>query len=393
MPETRKRGLLLAKLAALALSTLIAVLCIEVFIRVAGRDRPLLWEPDARLGWHHIPNAELVWTEEGNGHVRINSGGFRDVERSVQKDRGVFRIAVFGDSTTEAIQVDLEQTYCQLLEARLRQRGIRAEVLNVGVSGYGALQDYLLYSERVREYAPDLVLHAVFLDNDVADGDRRLAAGQRGAPFLKSPSAGDFEIDYSSAVASVANYHRQPLYAVRKLSAIYRMLSAARARNANITQVQTGPGPGGQVPKRFLLYADPLAPEWEEAWQTFERIVVRFSETVRRDGRSYAMVSLPAGQVVYPEVWQKLLSEYPAMASRTWDVLSAEKRMRQLADDHQITLISPHETFVRSSQGDPLFFQQIGHLTPRGHDLLAGALDIALSERQLVPAAKPVETH
>ena len=191
------------KLALLVLSTLLGVVALETAVRVAGLDNPILWEPDARLGWHHVPKTRAHWTEEGDGHVRINTLGFRDAERSVRKESGVFRIAVFGDSTTEALQVDLEQTFCQLLEKRLNQRGIRAEVLNFGVSGYGSLQEYLLYSERGREFNPDLVLQAIFLDNDVADGDRVAAAGtalamnpsQRGPGGRRrhhgGPSAGD----------------------------------------------------------------------------------------------------------------------------------------------------------------------------------------------------------
>ena len=207
------------KLALLVLSTLLGVVALETAVRVAGLDNPILWEPDPRLGWHHVPRTRAHWTEEGDGHVRINTLGFRDAERSVRKESGVFRIAVFGDSTTEALQVDLEQTFCQLLEKRLNQRGIRAEVLNFGVSGYGSLQEYLLYSERGREFNPDLVLQAIFLDNDVADGDRRLATSQRGAPFLEDTPEPEFSVDYSAAVASAANYAREPVHTVRKLSA------------------------------------------------------------------------------------------------------------------------------------------------------------------------------
>lgn len=384
MLHPSKKPLWLAKLAVLALSSVVAILVIELFVRVAGRDHPLLWEPDAQLGWRHIPNAQLHWTEEGDGHVRINSLGSRDAERSISKEPGVFRIAVFGDSTTEAVQVDLEQTFTQLLEQRFHQRGLRIEVLNFGVSGYGPLQQYLLYSEHVRAFKPDLVLAAVFLDNDVADGDRRLAAGQRGAPFLKPAAAGDFEIDYSSAVSSFQNYHRQPLYTIRRLSAIYRMVSAGRQKRLGGSEAEAGLQASGQVPKRFLLYQDPLPHEWQEAWATFERIITRFAEAVARDGARFAVVSMPAGQVVHPDVWEQLVTDYPAMSSRKWDLRSAEHRLRQIADRHHLALITPLDAFVSAASGAPLFFQGIGHLTPRGHELLAQTLDAALAEHDLV---------
>ena len=139
MSQVRKKPSWLAKLAVCAISTVVGILAIELFIRVAGHDRPLFWEPDAQLGWRHIPNAQLHWTEEGDGHVRIDSLGARDAERSIRKETGVFRIAVFGDSTTEAVQVDLEQEFTRLLEQRFHQRGLQIEVLSFGVIGYGPL--------------------------------------------------------------------------------------------------------------------------------------------------------------------------------------------------------------------------------------------------------------
>ena len=375
------------KLALLVLSTLLGVVALETAVRVAGLDNPILWEPDPRLGWHHVPRTRAHWTEEGDGHVRINTLGFRDAERSVRKESGVFRIAVFGDSTTEALQVDLEQTFCQLLEKRLNQRGIRAEVLNFGVSGYGSLQEYPLYSERGREFNPDLVLQAIFLDNDVADGDRRLATSQRGAPFLEDTPEPEFSVDYSAAVASAANYAREPVHTVRKLSAMYRMVSARRNKRASMSELAVTREAGGQVPRRFLLYQQPRPPEWQHAWQRFERVVARFADTVKRDGSTFALISVPAGQVVHPQVWQQLMKEYPAMSSRAWDLRLPEMDLRRFAENHHIPLIAPLDDFVRAASTDPLFFQQIGHLTPRGHDLMAAAVEATLVERGLLPPA------
>jgi lysophospholipase L1-like esterase len=380
----RLTRLWLARLMVLAISLLLGLVAIEALVRMTGRDRPLLWQPDPQLGWRHIPHAQLRWQEEGDGWVKINSLGFRDVERTVQKAPGTLRIAVFGDSTTEAVQVNLDQTFCQLLERKLRERGVRAEVMNFGVSGYGPLQSFLLYSHRVREFTPDVVLHAVFLDNDVADGDRRLAAGQRGAPFLKNPTGGESEIDYSAAAASADSYAREPVHTLRNISAVYRLMSAARARRTNAAAVGAATADAGHVPRRFLLYEDPLEGEWEDAWRTFERIVVRFSEAAKHDGARYVLLSVPAGQVVHPEVWQKLLQQYPAMSSRKWDVLSAEKRLQMLSEEHRIPLIAPLPTFVGAGEGEPLFFAQIGHLTPRGHQVMAALLERAIDEQQLL---------
>src|SRR5438067_1958657 len=125
----------IVRLCAAAASIVIASIAIEGLIRVSGRDSVVVWRPDPRVGWWHIPGATMHWQEEGDGSVSINSLGMRDVERSRGKPDGVFRIAVFGDSMTEGVQVNLDQTYTQRLEKRLRSRGFNVEVLNFGVNG------------------------------------------------------------------------------------------------------------------------------------------------------------------------------------------------------------------------------------------------------------------
>ena len=381
----QKTSLWLARFIALGLSVALALVAIEILVRATGRDRPQLWRPDPKLGWRHVPDARMHWTDEGDGHVTINSLGFRDVERRLTKNADVIRIAVLGDSTTEAVQVDIEQTFCQLLEQRLRQRGVRSEVMNFGVSGYGPLQSYLLYTEDVRRFAPDLVLLATFTDNDVADVRRSLASSQRGAPFLKDAAAeGEFDIDYSAAVSATESYGREPVHTIRRVSALYRMLSAGRQASLGRSASQAGLEATQQVPRRFLLYEEPLGAEWEHAWRTFERVVTRLADTVAQDDVRFAIVSMPAGQVVYPDVWAQLVKEYPAMSTRRWDVLSAEHRLRAIAAAHHIELIEPLDAFVRETSGPPLFFDRIGHLTPRGHEVMARALEAALTERELL---------
>src|SRR5262245_53648445 len=121
MAATTGRGRAwLGKLAALAASAVIAAVMIEVYVRVSGRDQPVIWQPDPVLGWRHIPGTTAHWYQEGEGWIEINSLGMRDPERTIAKPSGTFRIAVFGDSMTEAVQVYPAQTYCHLLESRLR---------------------------------------------------------------------------------------------------------------------------------------------------------------------------------------------------------------------------------------------------------------------------------
>lgn len=387
MAQPEQRTSWFVKIVALAISALLGCVVVEVLIRVTGHDRPIVWQPDPVLGWWHRPNATIHWRDEGDGHVRINSLGMRDPERTQAKPAGVFRIAVFGDSMTEGVQVDLEQTFTQLLEARLKQRGLKVEVLNFGVNGYSPLQGYLLYRNFGKAFAPDLVIHSVFLDNDIADGDPSLATGQIGAPFVRPGESGELAIDYSQAEASYRDYHRQPMYAVRQLSAIYRMVSWFRWQrmNASRSSQAATAAAGGGIPKRYLVYADPLPQKWEQAFTTFARIEHAFATEVRAAGSTFAVLSMPAGQVVQPDIWQGVLKDFPAMTSLKWNVTGPEDRLRAIAAVDAVPLIVTTDRF-RSRLGErPLFFGRIGHLTPDGHQVLENLLEESFASLGLVP--------
>jgi lysophospholipase L1-like esterase len=379
----------LFKLVLLALSTGVAVLGLELGLRVTGLDQPLVWQPDPRVGWWHIPGSRMHWTSEGDGHVLINSLGMRDVERTTEKKPGVFRIAVFGDSMTEGVQVDLEHTYTQQLEKLLRARGLSVEVLNFGLNGYSPLSGYLLYDSLGKTFHPDLVIHAVFTDNDIADGDPKLAAGQVGAPFVIPGSGPKLDVDYSGPEASYRDYREEPVYTIRRWSATYRTLGAFKSGWAANRRAAEALRQSSGVPKRFLLYADPLSEPWEQAWQTYARILGAFAANAQVSGSHFVLLSVPAGQVASPAAWAHVLTENPSMQPQKWDLDGPERRMQALAAAHQIPLIQPIGDFKREvDRGDPLFFDGIGHMTPRGHTVMANAIADYLTSHGFLSAAR-----
>jgi hypothetical protein len=80
-------------------------------------------------------------------------------EISVVKPPDVYRIAIFGDSYVEALQLSRKANYLSLLGKELSQRlGKKVEVLNFGVSNYSVAQDYVRYQTVAKQFKPDLVI-------------------------------------------------------------------------------------------------------------------------------------------------------------------------------------------------------------------------------------------
>jgi hypothetical protein len=111
----------------------------------------LMYDPN--LGWSPRPNAQ-DWV------YFYNSAGIRSApsEYSVTPKPGVLRIALFGDSYTHCDEVSFEDCWGTRMEARLNKKGVPAEVINFGVSGYGIDQAFLRWREQGQTYAPDIVI-------------------------------------------------------------------------------------------------------------------------------------------------------------------------------------------------------------------------------------------
>src|SRR5688572_10440240 len=130
---------LLQQLPAFFLVVAGGLVLVELGLRIAGVSYPNLGMPHPETGWALRPGSSgWIRAENKAGvFVTINSDGLRDREHSLAKPPQTLRIAVLGNSYTEAMQVPLEQTYWAVMEqelARASLPGVRnVEVINFGV--------------------------------------------------------------------------------------------------------------------------------------------------------------------------------------------------------------------------------------------------------------------
>lgn len=135
-------------------------------------------EPDEYIAWRFTPEREY-WFFNENDHAitgRINSHGWRDRERDVEKNPHSFRVAVIGDSYVEAFQVEEDSTFLSIAERELTNNlGRPVEVLNFGRSGFAQAEEHLVLNSDVFAFDPDLVVLVFVPSNDIGDVDRRTA--------------------------------------------------------------------------------------------------------------------------------------------------------------------------------------------------------------------------
>lgn len=160
-------------LAAL-LSVLLTVAVIEVGLRIyVNLSDELVAEASGPRALQNFPESSRVYGLTGSlgPPLSTNSFGFRGPEIQVSNITKAFRIVMLGDSITFGNSVEWYETFSYVLEERLNREygGDRFQVLNLGVSGYNTQQELATLRELGMQFAPDLIVLNVCLnDSDPA---------------------------------------------------------------------------------------------------------------------------------------------------------------------------------------------------------------------------------
>ncbi len=239
---------------SLALNLLVSLAAIVSIMIIAEVAMRFAWEMG---GWVRRPiyqksnnpflRYELV-PGSSHGQVTINSQGFRGREYQINKPKGVFRIAMIGDSETLSFLLKEDETLAAQLEKALNARGAAEdyEVLNFGVEGYCTLQELELLKAKALKFNPDLIILNYCL-NDPEPGEYYLNKN-----FLMRHSALARYISYRIKKGMIRrerkklgisnelenyNYYYQPRYFDQVKSAILQMASTAKSRGNKLVVV------------------------------------------------------------------------------------------------------------------------------------------------------------
>jgi hypothetical protein len=392
MPTTRKE-LLLATFVFLAIPVLV-----ELTLRVAHYSaEPQLYAPDPARGWKLRANVTGVVNGENRQFVRINSHGFRDVEHSYEKPKERVRIAVLGNSWTEALQVPQEQTYTSVLQKILTSNrcfgGQRIEVLNFGVAGYSTAQELLTLQQEVWKYEPDIVLLAFYPARDIANNVRGLnnAVNPEHSPyFFYRDGRLIFDDSFRSLPAlqprAIALEHLsyQLDQHVRLLQAIGALQRIARTTAATAV-VKEKAARAGVDNLEYSIYMPPADATMDEAWQVTEGLLTAVRDEVQVHNAHFRLVVLPTRPQLIPETTKRdaLLHKLGVA-----DFNYADQRIRSFCDRERISMIGlapALSTFALSNHVYLNGFTQstlgTGHWNATGHRVAAEAIAEQLCER------------
>jgi len=300
--------------------------------------------PNARY-WHQTPEVKVQY--------RINSQGMRaDREYPFQKPAGTCRIAVFGDSFLVGYELDLKDTFTTQLEQRLRAQGVRAEILNFSVSGFGTAEMLRAYEKFGRKFDPDLVLfewHSTDPDDNVRSGLYRLDDGKikvDRSQYLPGIRTQDSLMKFRLYRIIADNSHLYAFIRERVAGSVKRLLLTRRRALHGATT--TAPGESA---------ADNQGSSPARNWSS-------------PDIKLSAALLIHAQHMVIAEHRDFYVVEIPNRTSRTQFRSTVERLPPDTRE--RLKIISPLAAFVRAARPDlKLYYEQgHGHLTPTGARIL-----------------------
>jgi hypothetical protein len=348
--------------------------------------------PDPILGWSLEPNTSFInEIPEGKVLVTYNSQGWRDFEHAVEKPDGVFRILVLGDSFMEASSVKLENTFSRQLEGFAHATGKNVEVINMGVAGYGTLQEYLVFQNIGRLYDPDLILLGFYDGNDLINNSLELSSllteeGQitNARPFLdlNKPddwmlSPVDFEGAERSYIEHKAALNSQKNSLIEKIT-LLRLLTAGIAQipvPAFLRSQESLPEPADRSDREAVLMGvnycvEPA--EYTQAWIATERIFTKFKQAVEAYGAQLVVFTVPALEEVSLEHMKAVEADVAYPEKLCLEQAPGHARISRLLKQLDIDQISLLPDFRRAMREEGIeLYQSDLHWNPKGHTLAA----------------------
>jgi hypothetical protein len=302
---------------------------------------------DPDLGWKLKPGVSGEWKGEGVSFVRVNSEGLRDREHTKAKPPNTLRVAVLGDSFTEAIHVPVEQTFWSKLERKLGNceavKGRKnVEVINFGVQGYGTAQELIMLRKKVWDYNPDIVVLAFYIGNDVINNSPKLEY-DRYRPFFAYDANGKLVPDMSFRNLMPIDRNERAVSFVDRLPGWIvsnsRILQVAKKADLDIKK--------RQLSKDFTaLSAKNLQPPedaaWREAWRVTEGLIVTMRNEVVQKKVDFLVVTIGDPMQVGRDV--KIRKDFMTQ-NNIQDLFYPNRRVEKLGEREGFRVLNLAEQF------------------------------------------------
>jgi len=312
---------------------------------------------DEVAGFKYYPFSSSIYvSKKGKCIIRkANKFGYLDKEHSIEKG-DIYRIAFFGDSFTEALQVPLENTFFRIIEKKINNEIIppKIEVLSFGVSSYSTLQSYLTCRQWIDKMDLDLIVY-VFYDNDLGDQVKQINTLDM-VPYAQLDK-GNLSID-KAFIGKYSHKLKEPIRTFKfirdrsfLLSEIYRRTSLLKKqfKKTEPPEYKNGYIPDqNDPPSKWPPYLIKIAEDLGVA------VLLEWNNSVVGSGKSFCVLYVPRENQL----------EIPTENQDSW-----KKWLRDFCYSSNIAFIDPTSALIYQKKiGDPVYDD---HFSLRGHIVIS----------------------
>jgi lysophospholipase L1-like esterase len=376
---------LAARLVLFTVSAIVTLLIAELAVRIVRPQAAFivsqgLYEADPPRGYRLTPGFRGRMTNrvEYDTEVAINRQGLRGPEVEPLPPGGL-RILVLGDSFAFGVGAEQEESYPARLEEILRNRGVRAQVLNAGVPGYSVPDAVTWFQAHGKALDPDVVLLTVFTGNDLQD------AAPGGPKVVVKDGHLVPEGRKRRPVSLWFNQHSH-LFSLLKSSALVRPVRRLLGR----------PEAFGDwvVRTEMHLYAtDKPSDLVARGAAVTERAVADLVDLVRSAGETRVVaVIVPSLLQVDAALWKTTL-DHLGLGPAKHDPDRTTRIVREMFERRGVPVLDLSGPFREAiARGERLYFPIDRHLTPEGYELMAQAVARAVPLRGEKAGTMPFRT-
>lgn len=314
---------------------------------------------------------------------QTSSQGLRD-RLYDPKEAGETRILLLGDSFTMGHTVELEDTIGRQLETMLASGGSDGElqVINGGMSGAGAWQEWGILRDKGLALKPDLVILQVFMSNDI---DNALEVVDK-----RTRAFNTMWFDMYFAMRESATPQMEIHRWLRQHCALYRLVGKSLDMAVPIHPLLNDlwflpplpePGPPNQMRIPHMEdRLEPWYPELDEGFAIMCDYIARMRDLCAEQGIPFAAYALPDNLDIYDSVWEENVHN---PMSRDFHYVRGKSvaRIERFFEEAGIPYFRVGEAIGNAGGPDDTYYALDGHLTPLGNRAVAEAMAAFIVER------------
>jgi len=370
---------------------------------------------EGKSSWFRIPHPVYGWVlepdssyvnhlPEGTVLVSYNSRGWRDREHVLDNPDGIPRILILGDSYMEAYSVSFEDALAARLQQLSLENDSNTEVINLGVGGYGTLQEYLIFRDHGKLYQPNTVLLGFYPANDVRNNSLTLESlvtanniKTTNRPFLKPGDESNWQLTSTDYAGAWARYNagREKKAALETASGgsallleILKLLTDSRVDSEEKDASKNTPDDKDHrhLAQYGINYCEEPA-EITAAWDITRRILARLDNEIKTAGGRLLVFSVPAIHDVNIRRMNKILDNAPKSTLLCLEEAPAYARLGEILEELHIEYLDLLPAFRQETRdrNTGLFRESDRHWNIAGHQLAAEKIFSVLQKKTSVP--------